>query len=141
MSPSTLHILAIIADLYTPLLLLLSLAVCAYQWRKGFPFYWLRLLLLAIVSYAAMFIDQGLSLWSRLGLDFSTHTATSLALVLFLAAWGSQKLKYALSGSLLAYAWIMYVEGYHSWTDMLSTALVMSAIFLVVFALTQKPIR
>lgn len=137
MSPSTLHFLAIIADLYTPFLLLLSLTVCAYQWRKGFTLYWLRLLVLAIASYAVMFIDQGFFLWGRLGLDFSTHTATSLALVLFIAAWGSPKLAYVLWASLFAYCNVMYLEGYHTWMDMVSTFLIMSVIFFAVFKLTQ----
>lgn len=87
MSASSLRFLAVVADLYTPTLLLMSLAVCIYQWRRGAKFYTIRLLALAAACYLIMFIDQGFSVWSRLGLDFSTHTATSLALVFFLSAW------------------------------------------------------
>ena len=141
MSSAMLNFLAIIADLYSPLLLILCLALCLYQWRKGLRFYAIRLLAIAVASYTAMFIDHWLNLWGHLGLDFSTHTATSLGMVLFLAAWGSKKLGCALLGSLLAYCWIMYVENYHSWADMVSTAVVMSAVFFAVFKLTDKLTR
>lgn len=138
MSPAMLNILAIIADAYNPLLLLMCLAVCVYQWRNGFRLYGLRLLAIAVASYAVMFIDQGFSLWSRLGLDFSTHTATSLGMVLFLAAGRSKKWIAILLSSLIAYCWIMYVEAYHTWPDMVSTLAVMSGLFFVVFKLTKK---
>jgi hypothetical protein len=141
MSPALLNFLAVVADLYNPLLLIMCLALCFYQWRQGVTYYALRLLAIAAASYIVMFIDWGFALWSRLGWDFSTHTATSLGMVLFLAGWGSKKLSYALVGSLLAYCWIMYVEAYHTWADMVSTAVVMATLFCAVFKLTQPLTR
>jgi hypothetical protein len=67
-------------------------------------------------------LDLRLSLWPRLGLDYSTHTAVALVLVLFLSMNAAgQSMPWL--GSLAGYAWLMTYQGYHSLVDIATTAL------------------
>lgn len=112
-----------IADLYNPLLLLCSLAFIARSLYK----YGIRRaaaqLLVAFISllivYGMMGLDNQLRLWPRWGLDYSTHTAFALALVLFL--WVCGKYRWLWPCTFVAYLVLMVYQGYHSPADIVTT--------------------
>jgi hypothetical protein len=118
------QILAIIADAYNPILLVVSILICVQMWKQGYQLYFTRLLGAVLVVYSVMFIDMWLGIWPHVGLDYSTHTATSLAMVIFIAQNKSIKIKITLGLSLLIYGAIMKFLNYHSWLDMVTTATV-----------------
>ena len=79
-----------IADAYNPFLLLLLLFFIA---RAAYQKQWLEfeLLLSSAVSglgivYSVMFIDSKMLIWAGIGLDYSTHTAFAVCIVLILAS-------------------------------------------------------
>ncbi len=116
-----------IADFYTPLLALAALAFIVIalfksQWRLAGQ----RLLTLTAalsVAYGLMFFDKHFKLWSSFGLDYSTHTAVALVLVVFLAT-NAPKLTTLWLVSLLAYALLMLYQGYHTVSDIVVTGTV-----------------
>lgn len=127
------HTLDRIADAYTPILFLLALATLirfAYssQWKQ-LSFHSLMLVGGLVVAYALMFIDAKLQLWPMIGLDYSTHTAVALVLVMFLANQ-LKRLYLVAYGSLLLYCLLMLYQKYHSIADILISALIV-AIFVL----------
>ena len=122
------NILAFIADCYTPVLLLLALWVCIQQWKQGDKFYWLDLMALIAIVYGMMFLDKRFNIWLYFSLDYSTHTAASLALIIFIAHKKSFTVKLQFMLSLLVYAELMNLLNYHSWSDILTTAIAIVSI-------------
>lgn len=121
------ELLVHIADVYTPLLLALALGVATVSVLNRQPWYWVRLLVSALLVYGVMFADNYWHWWSGAELDYSTHTAAALALVVFIAVGvKSRSVRMLLGASLLAYGELMFYLGYHSWADMSSTALVIA---------------
>lgn len=137
---------ALLADLYTPLLALLTLGLvfrCAVL-RAVLP----ALILAEVLMFLLSAVEYPLGLWQRWGLDFSTHTAVLLPLLhlyvhllqlswrepdRLLMRWPGLSLLYlrlmlllaaatALVSALL-YAALMLQLGYHSIADMLTTAI------------------
>jgi len=76
-----------------------------------------------------MFLDAQLLIWPIFGLDYSTHTAVSLVMVIFLII-SIKKFSFIWVGSLLCYISLMLYQGYHSTADILSTALVVDLLLL-----------
>ena len=117
--------LDIIADAYTPLLAILSVAViagCAFHRRWKLACLNFSLLLAgAVISYGLMYLDRTLHLWLSVGLDYSTHTAVALVLVVMLTLTLP---RYTLLWSLsfLSYLLLMLYQQYHSLSDIISTA-------------------
>lgn len=122
-------VLANAADAYTPALLVLALINTVISWRHGDKLRGLWLAYFAIIVYGLMFADLRFSIWSAMGLDFSTHTAAALALVVYNSLQKNILVKILLVISLLLYGCVMDVLDYHSWSDMFSTAFVIG-IFL-----------
>lgn len=116
-----------IADAYTPLLGVLSIAVIAVGgFRKQWRLTGRRLLVFAValvLTYGLMILDARYQLWPALGLDYSTHTALALTLAIFLAM-STPRLKSVWYGSLVCYVLLMLYQGYHSLADILATAVV-----------------
>jgi hypothetical protein len=116
-----------IADAYTPLLAIISLAFTVValfkaQWRLA----GLRLLTLSTVlaiAYGLMVFDARFSIWSTVGLDYSTHTAVALVLVAFLAVNQSRLTAPGIC-SLIVYVLLMLYQGYHTVSDIAVTAAV-----------------
>ena len=132
MTQATINTLAFSADCYTPILLLLALVDVARYWISGNKFYGLRLIFAAVVVYVWMYADHYFQLWARMGLDYSTHTAAALVLVVIVSFDKRVPLKLLLASSLISYGYLMYLLHYHSWADMLTTALVVSlSLFLL----------
>lgn len=126
--------LAIIADAYTPLLLLLALIDIARYWRCGNKLCGTRLIYAVFVVYLWMFIDKYFQLWAILGLDYSTHLAAALALVIVIDGGKQLITQLALASSLVAYSWLMFLLHYHSWSDMGSTLCIVAACLLPIIA-------
>lgn len=89
-------------------------------------------LLLLIVSYALMFLDRSFKLWPAIGLDYSTHTAVSLSLVIPLCLL-FKKYRALFIIIQIAYMALMLYQGYHSVTDVLVTAAPISLIAFVIY--------
>lgn len=118
-----------IADVYIPLLLGIFIVAVLAELYKSWPryqsavahVYWLTGLL--VVSYGIMFFDNATHLWPSFGLDYSTHTAVSLSLVLALCVLFSPHWVIIIV-SMLAYCALMMYQEYHSFMDIFSTSLV-----------------
>jgi len=88
-----------------------------------------------VVAYAIMFVDNHLSLWPQFNMDYSTHTAVALVLVVNL--WVMMNFlqgiwSVSLLVSLLGYFLLMLYQQYHTVADILSTAVVVAAVLLPV---------
>ncbi len=115
-----------IADAYNPLLALISLLLVAVrlfkaQWKpagRGMAGF----IAVAFITYGLMFLDRYLGIWPAFGLDYSTHTATSLGLVLLLCL-EARKLTALWTVSLLCYFVLMVYQRYHTVSDIVTTAI------------------
>ncbi len=117
----------LIADSYIPLLafisLLLLLKTARYLGRQKAINAFCGLFISVILVYGIMFLDNQLGIWPSFTLDYSTHSALALVLVMFIALH-STTLRYTAIASLLLYAGLMYYQQYHSVADMLTTVAV-----------------
>ena len=116
-----------IADSYTPLLLILCLIFLGKSlYKKQFTRLKVQgafVIYSLLVSYGIMFWDNQFNLWPALSLDYSTHTAVALSLVVSLCLMVKPLIRLWVA-SLLMYMTLMDYQNYHSLADMLSTALV-----------------
>jgi hypothetical protein len=138
LSPELAHSLDQIADAYTPLLLVIALLDLVLRWRAGDKLHSLKLSYAVAVVYGWMFIDNRFQLWHSLGLDYSTHTAAALALVICIAVRKRLSVKIVLASSLVLYGCLMSLLAYHSWPDMLSTAAIIALCVLPVVLLRTR---
>ena len=117
-----------VADAYNPLLGVAWLIVSVYplfdrRWRVAGIRIGLGLAAL-LIAYGLMWLDSALSLWASLGLDYSTHTAVSLALAMStVIIFPASRLPVAVS--LLGYFGLMLYQRYHTPLDIISTSLVL----------------
>ena len=129
-----------IADLYIPLLVMTALLASFLvppSSLSRIEIAFSRLACLGILlgtAYGFMLLDGVYSIWPDLGLDYSTHTAVSLVLVLFLVLL-IPRLLLLWSSSLIAYCGLMLYQEYHSVADILSTAFALFIIIPVAFSL------
>ena len=92
----------------------------------------------ALIAYGLIFLDNKLQLWPALGLDYSTHTAVALVLVVYLLA-NSLKASWFWLTSLVGYVLLMLYQRYHTVADIMTTAIVVAILYLpVVFVLFRK---
>ncbi len=117
-----------IADSVNPILGLIALLWPWLRWRAA----WRRAALsvattLVSVGFAYVLsaLDGRYGWWPSVGLDFSTHTAVALALVVSLCAI-KPSIWFAWVGVLCAYVVLMLHQGYHSLTDIVTTAAVIA---------------
>ncbi len=135
--------MGIVADIYIPLIILLiaielifddkSLAVI----KKSFKFRLLLLIFMLCSAFGFMAIDSTIKLWPKLGLDYSTHSAVALVLVLFLYLLKPKFCIYYIA-SLLLYFWLMVLLQYHSVLDVFSTVLIILPLNLGIFICTKN---
>jgi hypothetical protein len=116
-----------IADSYNPSLALVALALiaaalCRARWRLAGARA-LAFAMVASVGYGLMFLERHLHLWSAVGLDYSTHTAVSLGLVIFLS-FNAPRLAVAWIGSFVGYVLLMLYQRYHTISDIAATSAV-----------------
>lgn len=132
--------LAIICDLYNPLLLIISVLLI-YKQKERFQsivfFLWV-----IIVAYGLMFVDIQLGLWKKFSLDYSTHTATAVGMIVFIGVLVKALIRIAvLVFSLVLYAVLMKVLGYHGYWDVITTTVVVVPLVLIGFTLIKKSVR
>jgi len=125
--------LDLIADSYTPLLLL---GVLVTLLRHAIAKHWRHVSLLSVlflsaivITYGLMFLDKHFSLWALAQGDYSTHTAAATTLTGILCfAWPHIKIPFV--ALLLCYFALMLYQQYHSLFDIFSTALIVSLLLL-----------
>jgi len=115
----------VIADIYTPVLLLMALFSIVQVRGRALKLQMARLIYAILVVYLWMFIDIYTGLWRLFALDYSTHSAIAFALAVVLGRNKSALFKASIALSLLLYGALMYSLNYHSWLDMASTVAVM----------------
>ncbi len=131
--------LANVADAYNLLLLLISITLAIYWGVKFKSARGLMLIMSAVVVYSLMFLDIKFLIWPFVGLDYSTHTATALAMCMFIGTTAKKFfIKAVLALSLAAYFELMVILGYHTWTDIFSTAVPVGLILYLLYYLTGK---
>ncbi len=82
--------------------------------------------IVVFMAYGLMFLDNRYKVWPALGLDYSTHTAVALGLVILLS-FNATKLKALWCGSFAAYVLLMLYQRYHTIADIVTTALAVGA--------------
>jgi len=124
--------LDVIADSYNPILLLISLVMIMLSFKskgKNYAFYEAVLLItLMLLVYGFQFIDKQLNIWSSLGLDYSTHTAFSVAIVFFVLF---KDIKIYIIISFICYIALMLFQKYHTISDILTTVLAISPLMYI----------
>ncbi len=119
--------LELFADLYIPALFIIATVVVIKRHTSNtYKFKYLLTYLAAIVAivYLVRLVDQLALIWFRLGLDYSTHTALSLALCCHIIRNSYAATSFIVLTSLIWYCWLMYHLKYHSIGDMASTSLI-----------------
>lgn len=117
-----------IADSVNPILGIIALLWPWLRWRAS----WRR----AALSVATTLVSVGLAYvvsaldgrygwWPAVGLDFSTHTAVAVALVVSLCAI-KPSIWFAWVGVLVAYVALMLYQEYHTLADIVTTAAVIA---------------
>lgn len=124
--------LAQLTDAINPSLAVLALVApwiartrCAAVFGRRF-FLWLPVILSLIVVYSVKYADDSLVLWPRIGLDYSTHTAFAVAIIVPLAMLG-RAWAVGIGAVFASYAILMMYFHYHTLTDIVTTAGVIAA--------------
>lgn len=127
-----------IADLYVPFLAVLSLGFLFFKiYKNNFRDSLKdinRLLLAIFLAYGFMFIDSALGIWSWFNMDYSTHTAVSLVLVMFLTKIKKEYRIFFIS-SLITYFLLMLYQGYHSIQDILTTSIIIGSLYYSIISI------
>lgn len=120
-----------IADSYNPVLAFITIgfigmALFKKQWRL-FLTRLLSFIAIVLVAYGLMFLDVSKNIWGAVGLDYSTHTAVAIGFVAFLVInASSRKISAVWIFSFLSYALLMRYQRYHTFADIVTTALAVS---------------
>lgn len=131
-----------IADSYNPALALVSLAFIAagvfrVQWRLAV----LRLsafIVIVLVAYGLMFLDRRFNIWPSFGLDYSTHTAVALGLVLFLS-FSAPRWAVIWICSFISYMLLMLYQRYHTIADIATTGLAVGVPMTLALVFLHQP--
>jgi hypothetical protein len=118
-------LLSAITDTIAPGLFCLALVVSWRAGRGGELGYrpWLQLGLGLLLVYGLQALDDRLRIWPAFGLDYSTHMAFAVMSGAGLVSVNRHWSVFVL-GVLCTYAWLMRYFNYHSFADMLTTALI-----------------
>ncbi len=124
---TTFEKLDIIADSVNPILAALTIIFIAYNYFKqgiktGNKKFVYSLTAVACV-YMLGFLDNKFQWWSSFGLDYSTHTALSLACTICLIKL-CRKLRLLWWIIWLMYLFLMLYQGYHTIMDIVTTTVV-----------------
>ena len=118
LSPELTYMLALLADIYTPILLLIALMALVRFWRAGSKWPFVQFVNAVVVVYVLMFADIYFQFWAQWGLDYSTHLAAAFALVAIISLHKSILFNSLSILSLISYGCLMKLLNYHSWADM-----------------------
>jgi len=131
-------LLEIAADLVNPILGVCALIAGSRLRRKE---WWLAGTLGLLASYAVHWIDHGIHIWPKGGMDFSAHTAVSVSLAIS-TIMASRRWALFVLPLLVAYFFVMVHlhdknagADYHSWADILTTTAAAAALTLLAFRL------
>ncbi len=133
-----------IADSYIPSLAVIALVFIAAslfksQWRQaGLRF--AGFAAMVVIAYSLMFLDHRLNIWPAFGLDYSTHTAVALGLVLF-HSFTIPRFTYAWIGSLVGYALLMLYQRYHTISDIVTTGIAVGVPMVLCLLALYSPWR
>lgn len=130
-----------IADAVDPLLLLLTLVApwwtfTPLQGRQRLWFYLAAGIGLSNV-YLWQWLDHQFRLWPAVGLDYSTHTAFAVSLIVSLAVLRRSWL-WGLVPLLLAYAILMRYLHYHTFMDVFTTTLAIAPLSYLIHGLNKN---
>ncbi len=89
-----------------------------------------RLFSLITIVYIIRFVDNYYLLWQSYALDYSTHTAFSLAMVFFFLSYNF-KLKMGVIFSFVIYLTLMVYQKYHTIVDILTTIAILFPVMVV----------
>jgi hypothetical protein len=113
-----------IADSVIPTLSVLALILpWLPRYRAAIPG-WKRVLCTVLgvaLAYAVMFLDMRTGAWAAISLDYSTHSATCVALLVSLSYLSRRWLVAAIAIG-VAYAALMIYQHYHTIADILAAA-------------------
>ncbi|WP_261815418.1 hypothetical protein [Vibrio gallicus] len=126
---------AFIADLYTPLFLIVAVFLLRkYSQGRGVRLWRCAsaLLLSTLYLYIVRFVDLGLGIWPSFNADYSTHTAVALVLVVQIYTL-NKKLGVYCALLLVSYMQLMKYLGYHTYLDMITTSLFLLPVFLLIW--------
>lgn len=133
-----------VAECYIPVLGFLSLLSLVFYSRLSFKkpkevgIRFLLLVILLLIVYGLLMLDQRFGIWPSFGrLDYSTHTALSLALVMYLA-FHHKKYQEVLVGSFVLYVPLMLYQKYNSVADIAVTGIVIGAVCFSVLKITER---
>ncbi len=84
------------------------------------------------LAYVLQALDGATHLWSRLGLDYSTHTAVFIAIASSIWQHGSPW-RWSIAAIGLAYAILMRMQNYHSVMDIVSTGMVILPLVILLW--------
>ena len=133
-----------IADSYIPVLAFLSLLSLVFYSRFSFKkpkevgLRVLLLMVLVLIVYGLLILDKKFGIWPSFGrLDYSTHTALSLALVMFLA-FHHKKYQEILVGSFVLYVPLMLYQKYNSVADIAVTGIVIGVVTFSILKVTER---
>ena len=131
-----------IADSYLPLLAVVSLILMAEAlWKRAWPLAVWRFAAIAsgmAVAYGIMYLDHFCHIWRSMGLDFSTHTAVTLTLVIYLVAT-TRRFGWIWPLTWGAYVCLMLYQRYHSLSDILTTAVIVVALYAPIVMAVESP--
>jgi TRAP-type uncharacterized transport system fused permease subunit len=132
-----------IADAVDPLLLLLTLALPVLasprlSWWQRIWFYLAAGIGIGNV-YLWRWLDEIYRLWPSVGLDYSTHTALAVTLIVSLAELRRRWLCWLLP-LLFAYAILMRYLNYHSFMDVFTTTAVIVPFTYFIHKVNKKPL-
>ena len=133
-------LLDVFCDLINPLLVLVVLYQVAvaglrHRFKTVLPLVVTVTLGLPLV-YGLLFIDQLFGIWSRAGIDYSTHTA--FAMVMCSALNKVIINKYTMWLILSGYLLLILIQGYHSASDLLATGSLIVVILYGINRLEQR---
>ena len=117
-----------IADSVNPILGVIALAWPWVLWRASYrraASSVFATLVSVGFAYVVTWLDARYGWWPSIGLDFSTHTAVAVTLVVSLSAI-KPSIWFAWVGVLCAYIALMLYQGYHTAADILTTAAVIA---------------
>ncbi|MDE1465291.1 hypothetical protein [Spartinivicinus poritis] len=135
------EVLDFIADSYIPLVIIYALLLIGLvAINKGLKLALTYLLVLGagiIPVYIIWYLDNRLQLWPTLELDYSTHTALALTVVVYLVIYKQKYVNYFVA-SLIAYGLLMLYQQYHTLLDIITTAVVILPVALAIFLFGKR---
>ncbi|VAW65612.1 hypothetical protein MNBD_GAMMA09-1251 [hydrothermal vent metagenome] len=132
--------LDLIADSYIPLILAYSVYTITQTFKaskkSGF-IKSIQLLSLIALVYITQAVDNYFYIWKSFSYDYSTHTAFSLAIVLFFIH-ENIKITLILVGTFFCYLLLMIYQKYHTPEDIITTAIILTPFMYFISVVTRN---